>query len=174
MRAIGASNFTAERLEASLRTARRARRRRATQALQPHYNLVDRAALRGRAAGGRRAGGPQPVPVLRASPSGFLTGKYRDPQKLAGSPRAARRGAVPERVAGCASSRCSTPSRPRTATSVAAVALAWLAAQPTVTAPIASARTVDQVAPLLESTTVVLTPEQIDALDAASQRLSTA
>ena len=57
--------------------------------------------------------------------------------------------------------------------SVAAVALAWLAAQPTVAAPIASARTVDQVAPLLESTTVVLTPGQLEDLDAASRSVST-
>ncbi|ERK69718.1 hypothetical protein N136_03951, partial [Leifsonia aquatica ATCC 14665] len=53
--------------------------------------------------------------------------------------------------------------------SVASVSLAWLAAQPTVTAPIASARTLDQLPDLLASVSLELTPAELDALDGASE-----
>ena len=54
-------------------------------------------------------------------------------------------------------------------TSVTAVALAWLRAQPTVGAPIASARTPEQVATLLSSADVTLSKDELDRLTAASQ-----
>ena len=52
---------------------------------------------------------------------------------------------------------------------VAAVALAWLRAQPTIAAPIASARTVEQVAPLAAALTLELTQDELDALELASR-----
>ena len=54
------------------------------------------------------------------------------------------------------------------ATTVAAVALAWLAAQPTVAAPIASARTPEQLADLLPMGDLALTPDELGRLTAAS------
>jgi aryl-alcohol dehydrogenase-like predicted oxidoreductase len=169
VRAVGASNFTAERLEASLRTADALGVAR-YQALQNPYNLVDRDRYEGalRAVVEREGLSLFPYPGLAG---GFLTGKYRDPQKLTGSPRASGAARYLNESGVRLLEVLDTVAAAHGA-SVAAVALAWLAAQPTVAAPIASARTVDQVAPLLESTTIVLTPGQIEDLDAASRSVS--
>ena len=99
--------------------------------------------------------------------SGFLTGKYRPGQtpesarsesagKYLAEPGAADLLSTLDDVAGAH------------AVSVAAVALAWLRAQDPVGAPIASARTLEQVAPLLESATLELTPSELAALTSAS------
>jgi aryl-alcohol dehydrogenase-like predicted oxidoreductase len=99
--------------------------------------------------------------------SGFLTGKYRSAADLSKSARGQGAGkylnerglrvlAQLDAVAG------------ETAASPAQVALAWLAAKPGVTAPIASATTVAQVEELLGSTRVALSRAQLATLDKAS------
>jgi aryl-alcohol dehydrogenase-like predicted oxidoreductase len=99
---------------------------------------------------------------------GFLTGKYR-PGVSVQSVRAERaseyldaRGLrVLETLRGLASAHRTTP---------AAVALAWLLTRPTVVAPIASARTREQLAELLPVATLRLTPQEAEQLTAASDR----
>ncbi len=94
---------------------------------------------------------------------GFLTGKYRDGGPEVDSPRA--QGALAyldDRGGRC--SPCSTRSPPGTRWPVAAVALAWLAAQPTVVAPIASARNTEQLADLLPVLDLKLTDDEVRLL----------
>ena len=98
---------------------------------------------------------------------GFLTGKYR-PGTTVDSPRAAGRVGLPRR----ARARGARRARRRgggARRGEAAVALAWLAAQPTVAAPLASARSTDQLADLLPTLSLTLTDAEVAALSAASR-----
>jgi len=135
-------------------------------ALQPHYNLVHRAEYEGplQELAVREGLGVLPYSSLA---SGFLTGKYRDGAPAVDSPRAggaARylddRGrrvlAVLDEVAAAHG------------TSVTAVSLAWLRVQPGVVAPIASARSLDQLPDLLTGARLDLTVDEMNALDAVS------
>ncbi|WP_149827658.1 aldo/keto reductase [Streptomyces tailanensis] len=165
VRAIAASNITPERLKASLDFSATEGLARYV-ALQPHYNLVSRDTYEGPLQALAAEYGLAAVPYF-ALAKGFLTGKYR-PGATIDSPRAAGAGAYLD-----------TPRGPRVLTAldsiaesrgtdVATVALAWLLAQPTITAPIASARTVDQLPPLLAVADLTLTPEELNHLTAAS------
>ena len=99
--------------------------------------------------------------------NGFLTGKYRIGAADSGSPRAGTaRGYLDER--GLAVLAALDDLAAAHATTVAAVALAWLAAQPTVAAPIASARTPEQLAELLPMADLELTADELQRLSAAS------
>ena len=163
VRYVGASNFTAERLAEALTVAER-EGLPAPVALQNEYNLITRDYERG----------PEQVVAesgLAAVPyyglaSGFLTGKYRPGGDAVDSPRA--QGAL-ERLDehGLAVLDALDEIASEHDASVAAVALAWLAAQPTVVAPIASARTVEQLDELLAFTTLSLTPDELDRLSQA-------
>ena len=117
-------------------------------ALQPHYNLVERDEYEGELRRPlRRATGSALLPYFGLA-RGFLTGKYR----AGGARSTARAPAAPPPTSTSAASTCSTPSRTVAAAHGvrrAAVALAWLAPAPTVVAPIASARTPEQLADLL-------------------------
>jgi aryl-alcohol dehydrogenase-like predicted oxidoreductase len=98
--------------------------------------------------------------------SGFLTGKYRNGSKV-DSKRAEGAGAYlndkGRKVLASLDEIAGTRKE-----AVATIALAWLAAQPTVVAPIASARTPEQLPPLLRAAEVRLTKEEIQKLSAAS------
>ncbi|MDO8106958.1 aldo/keto reductase [Isoptericola sp. b441] len=164
VRWIGVSNYSPERIDAWMAAAEADGLHRPV-ALQPHYNLVERAfenGLRDRAE--RYRLGVLPYFSLA---KGFLTGKYRDGAPAVDSPRARQaqdyldeRGkrvlVALDQVAG----RHDVP--------VATVALAWLRSRPTVAAPIASARTADQLEPLLRSMTLTLPESDVDLLTAAS------
>ena len=165
VRYVAASNYDAERLAEALAISARESLPR-YQALQPHYNLVERRRYEGELADLCAAENVSCVPYY-ALASGFLTGKYR-PQaptetmrgKLSGAryldkPRAV---AVLEPLDEIAADH---------GVPVAAVALAWLEAQPTVVAPIASARTPEQLAELLTSLTVELSPDELSRLSAS-------
>jgi aryl-alcohol dehydrogenase-like predicted oxidoreductase len=164
VRYIGASNFTAERLAEALEVAER-EGLPAVVALQNEYNLVSRAFEEGPAAI-VAAHGLAAVPYYGLA-SGFLTGKYRPDGATVDSPRAQsavarldERGvAVLEALDEIAAAHDSTP---------AAVALAWLAAQPTVVAPIASARTVKQLDEILPFTSMTLSEDEIGRLNRAA------
>jgi aryl-alcohol dehydrogenase-like predicted oxidoreductase len=163
VRWIGASNFTGERLTEALEVAEREGLPRVV-AIQNEYNLVSRAYEHG-ARDAAAAHGIPAVPYYGLA-SGFLTGKYRPGGAAVDSPRAqaamARLDsggvAVLDALDSVAKAHSTTPS---------AVALAWLAAQPTVASPIASARTVEQLDELLPFMTLELSADEIALLSEA-------
>ena len=120
-------------------------------ALQPHYNLVHRNDFEGELAGsGRRARVWSTVPYY-ALASGFLTGKYRSGAADSDSSRAQGAARYLDEPGSQGAGRARSGRRPSSRRRSTSVALAWLAAQPTVIAPIASASKVSQVADLLAS-----------------------
>lgn len=161
VRLIGASNYGAERLAEALRVSDEKGLPRFT-VVQPELNLLDREQFEG------------PLQTLCIDEdlgvvtyfslaSGYLSGKYRGAGDLGKSPRGARVGpylegkgpavlAVMERIAG------------ETGATLSQIALAWVAAQPGVTAPIASATSVAQLDEIMGSLDVTLTGDQLAAL----------
>lgn len=165
MRHIAASNISPERLRASLEFSDREGLARYV-ALQPHYNLVSRDTYEGELQDVAVRAGLAAVPYF-ALASGFLTGKYR-PGTAVDSARAAGAGKHlgserGRRVLDALDTVAAAHGVP-----VATVALAWLAAQPTVAAPIASARTPDQLPALLGVAELRLTQEELARLGEAS------
>ena len=165
VRAVAASNFSAERLRSALEIS--ARDGLASYvALQPHYNLVERAQFETSLAPLLQSEGLSCVPYYGLA-KGFLTGKYRDGGAAVDSPRAEGalaylddRGRSVLAVLDEIAAGHGVP--------VAAVALAWLAAQPTVVAPIASARTPAQLADLLPVLDLKLTDDELRLLSHVS------
>jgi len=165
VRAIAASNYSAERLEQALAIADREGFARFA-ALQPHYNLVERGVYEGPLA---ELAAREQLPVVPyfSLAKGFLTGKYRPGGAVPESARAEGAQAYLD-ARGIALLAVLDEIAAAHATSVAAVALAWLRMQPTVLAPLASARTPEQLAELLPGATVELSDEQLARLDDAS------
>ncbi|MGY1431413.1 aldo/keto reductase [Streptomyces sp. MN12] len=165
VRHIAASNISAERLAASLDFSDREGLARYV-AIQPHYNLVSRDTYEGGLRDLAERAGLAAVPYY-ALAAGFLTGKYR-PGATVDSPRAggAARHLETERgrrVLAALDEIAGAHDAP-----VATVALAWLAAQPTVAAPIASARTVEQLPALLGVAELTLSEDEVRRLTQAS------
>ncbi|MEU6393373.1 aldo/keto reductase [Streptomyces sp. NPDC046939] len=165
VRDIGVSNISPDRLQESLDFSDREGVARYV-AIQPHYNLVSRDTYEGRRQEIASRAGLAAVPYY-ALASGFLTGKYRPGVE------------VDSQRAGGAAKHLETERGRKVLTAldeiaraheaeIATVALAWLAAQPTVTAPIASARTVEQLPALLAVADLTLTDEEIARLTDAS------
>ena len=156
VRHIAASNYTAPRLAEALAVSDREGFARYV-ALQPHYNLVHRNEYEGglRDVCTREGLGCLPYYALA---KGFLTGKYR-PGAHVDSVRATGAAAYLDahgvKLLAALDDIASTHH-----TTVAAVSLAWLLAQPTIVAPIASARTVEQLAELLPAATLILTGDE--------------
>ncbi|MEU2877946.1 aldo/keto reductase [Streptomyces sp. NPDC007070] len=165
VRQIAASNISPERLKASLEFSEREGLARYV-ALQPHYNLVSRDTYEGELQALAERTGLAAVPYF-ALASGFLTGKYR-PGATVDSARAegAAKHLATERGQKVLAA-LDEVARAHDA-EVATVALAWLAAQPTVVAPIASARTVEQLPALLAVAGLRLTDDEIGRLTEAS------
>ena len=164
VRYLALSNFSPARVREWL-TVSEAAGLNPIVALQPEYNLVRRGFEEELRQVATEAGlGVVPYSALA---SGFLTGKYRDGAPVDSSrARSASRNlddrgrrvlAALDRIA---SGR---------GTSVTAVSLAWLRQQPTVVAPIASARTVDQLPDLIAGATLRLSEDEVRDLDAASE-----
>jgi aryl-alcohol dehydrogenase-like predicted oxidoreductase len=164
VRYVAASNYSPERLTEALETSGRLGLTRYV-ALQPHYNLMERAVYED---GLRDAVAAHDLGVLPyyALAKGFLTGKYR-PGAQVDSPRAqgasAYVGERGDRVLTALGQVADAHGVP-----VAAVALRWLADRPTVVSPIASGRSVEQLADLLPMQDLVLTQEETRLLDEAS------
>ncbi|MGR6916650.1 aldo/keto reductase [[Actinomadura] parvosata] len=165
VRHIGASNYSAPRLTEALKVSDSEGLARYV-ALQQPYNLVERG-YEGELRDVVAREGLSSVPYFGLA-RGFLTGKYA-PGVHVDSPRA-----------GKAAEYLDTPQGPRTVEALsrlaeergvaaASVALAWLAAQPTVTAPISSARDLAQLRPLMEAAALSLTAEELSILDTASR-----
>jgi aryl-alcohol dehydrogenase-like predicted oxidoreductase len=162
---LGASNYTPERLTAALDLQRKHGLAEFT-VLQPHYNLVERDFER------------TLLPVADAwdlavlpyfaLAKGFLTGKYRPGSEAVESERAEGARAYLDQ-GGAAVLAALDEVAAAHDTTVAAVALAWLLARPRVVAPIASARTTEQLKQILPAATLTLTPAEIDRLSATTQ-----
>jgi aryl-alcohol dehydrogenase-like predicted oxidoreductase len=165
VRHIAASNISAERLAASLDFSEREGLARYV-ALQPHYNLVSRDTYEGELQSVAERAGLAAVPYF-ALASGFLTGKYR-PGTTVDSARAPRAATHLDTERGRKVLAALDEVVRAHDAEVATVALAWLAAQPTVVAPIASARTVRQLPALLGVAELRLTEEEIGKLTQAS------
>ncbi len=164
VRHIGISNYSPERIEEWLRITEREGFHRPV-ALQPHYNLVERSfEERFRPIAEREGLGVVPYFALAA---GFLTGKYRDGVTV-DSPRAAGASKYLDDT-GRAVLAALDEAAAAHDVSLATVALAWLASQPTVVAPIASARTLDQLPDLIASVSLELTDADQEALAGASE-----
>jgi aryl-alcohol dehydrogenase-like predicted oxidoreductase len=164
VRYVAASNYSAARLTEARETAQRLGLRGYT-ALQMHYNLMERAVFEDELRDAAQAQGIGTLPYF-ALAKGFLTGKYRAGEQV-DSPRATRAavyvGERGDRVLAALGDVARDQGVP-----VPAVALRWLADQPTVVAPIASGRTVEQLADLLPMRDLVLTDDQREQLDVAS------
>ena len=165
VRAIGASNYDAKRLEQALQVSTQHGIPR-YECLQPLYNLCERAEFEKELAPLCRTQNLGVISYFSLA-SGFLTGKYRSAHDLAGRARADmvkkyldERGlrilAALDRIA---ADYDLTPTK---------AALAWLIAQPGVTAPIASATSLAQLQELIEATTVELDSAAMDLLNEAS------
>ena len=168
VRALGASNFSAARLK-SANEAARANGLHSFQVLQPEYNLVSRTF----------EGDLQRYCIehdIGVTPyfglaAGFLTGKYRSAADLGKSVRGRRMASFLDDK-GLAVLAAMDAVAEQTGATLAQIALAWLAAQPTVTAPIASATSVAQVEELAASMDLMLSADQIDLLTAAGRGAS--
>ncbi|KRC51825.1 alcohol dehydrogenase [Leifsonia sp. Root227] len=164
VRYIGISNYSPERIEEWFSITEANGLHRAV-ALQPHYNLVERDfEEKYRALAERENLGVVPYFALAA---GFLTGKYRDGVTVDSARAAGASKYLDDRGRSVLDALDEVAAAHDA--SVASVALAWLAAQPTVVAPIASARTIDQLPDLLASVTLELTADELDALTGASE-----
>ncbi|RFU84980.1 aldo/keto reductase [Streptomyces triticagri] len=165
VRHVAASNISPERLQESLDVADREGLARYV-ALQPHYNLVSRDTYEGPLQEVASRSGLAAVPYY-ALAAGFLTGKYR-PGAQVDSPRAQGAGRHLDTERGLRVLEALDKVAAAHGAEVATVALAWLAAQPTVGAPIASARTVEQLPALLAVGELRLTEEELALLTTAS------
>ncbi|MFC5908152.1 aldo/keto reductase [Streptacidiphilus monticola] len=165
VRQVAASNISPERLRASLEFARREGLAEYV-ALQPHYNLVSRDTYEGELADVVAHFGLSAVPYYGLA-AGFLTGKYR-PGATVDSVRAGGAGKYLESERGPKVLEALDKVAAAHDAQVASVALAWLRAQPTVAAPIASARTPEQLPALLASVELTLTEDELSLLNEAS------
>jgi aryl-alcohol dehydrogenase-like predicted oxidoreductase len=166
VRAIGASNYSAERLSQALLVSQQLGYP-SYQSLQPLYNLYDRADFEVNLEPLCLEKGLGVITYFSLA-SGFLTGKYTSEDDLSKSPRGRRskqylneRGfrilRALDQVAGQLNS---TP---------ASISLAWLIARPSITAPIASATSLDQLEDLIEATRIELDASSIALLNEASE-----
>jgi len=165
VRALGASNHGAERLEQALAISEREGLAR-YECLQPQYNLADREPFESTLAPVCARHGLAVANYFSLA-AGFLTGKYRRAEDAEGRARGPRvkqyfneRGwRIVDALQSVAQHLGSTP---------AAVAIAWVIAQPTIAAAIASATTLAQLDELLAATRLQLPADALRELDAAS------
>jgi aryl-alcohol dehydrogenase-like predicted oxidoreductase len=165
VRYVAASNYTAPRLAEALEIAERESLPRYV-ALQPHYSLVERDIYEGELREVCEREGLACIPYWGLA-SGFLTGKYRPGGPPVDSPRAGGAAAyLNERGIAVLEALDEVAAAHRA--EVATVALAWLLAQPTVLAAIASARNVEQLGPLLAIGELQLSEDELERLTRAS------
>ena len=165
VRVVGASNYNAERLKASLDASAKAGIPR-YETLQPLYSLVERSEFEGPLQALCVKENVSVIPYYSLA-SGFLTGKYRTEADLAGRARAAGAGKYLN-PKGLGVLKALDAGAKKHGATQAQVALAWLLAQPATAAPIASATTTEQLADILKSTTLKLDQETLAALTKAS------
>jgi aryl-alcohol dehydrogenase-like predicted oxidoreductase len=165
VRAIGASNYSAERLSEALEVSKEHGLPR-YECLQPCYNLYERKEYEGELEGVCRANNLGVITYFPLA-SGFLTGKYRSEEDLSKSQRGAgikkylndRGWRILAALDQVAKQYDSKPAR---------VAIAWVMARPSVTSPIASATSLEQLNDLVEATRLKLDAAAIELLNQAS------
>ncbi len=165
VRSIGASNFSVAQLQEALSTADQDNLPRYTS-IQPEYNLYDRAALEGPMLALCVAQGLGVIPYYGLA-SGFLSGLYRTAASTEGK---ARKGSLDgyRTPRGLAILDALDSVAAQHSATCAQVALAWVAAQPGLTGPIASATSAAQVRDLVAAATLTLTAQDLALLGAAS------
>jgi aryl-alcohol dehydrogenase-like predicted oxidoreductase len=166
VRYIGASNYKADRLREALELAETHSLPR-YESLQPHYNLMERGDYEDSLAPVVEEFGLGVVPYF-ALAAGFLTGKYHSKQDIAGKAR----GRMVEKYAneqGFAVVKALEEVAQEVGGNPAQVSLAWLMAQPTITAPIASATSLEQLEDLIRATQLRLSDGALQKLDAATR-----
>jgi aryl-alcohol dehydrogenase-like predicted oxidoreductase len=166
IRHAAASNYSAERLQEALRIGEGAGMA-SYVALQPHYNLMERGEYEGELQAVCERDGLACMPYFGLA-RGFLTGKYRRGGPEIDSPRAAGVQAAYFNERGFAVLDALDEIAAAHETAVAAVSLAWLLAQPTVLAPIASATSAEQLAELVACVELELSQAELERLDAVS------
>lgn len=165
VRAIGASNYSADRLREALQISRDSGLPR-YESLQPNYNLYDRVDYESDLERVCVENGLGVIPYFSLA-SGFLTGKYRSEADLASSSRRQfvqgylndRGTRILRALDEVARDAHSTPAK---------VSLAWLMARPSITAPIASATSLEQLQDLIDATELKLDVSAIQRLNNAS------
>jgi aryl-alcohol dehydrogenase-like predicted oxidoreductase len=164
-RAIGASNYSAPRLAEALRLSERHGLPR-FESLQPEYNLVEREAYETTLQPLCRHHHLGVMPYFSLA-AGFLTGKYRSEADLAKSPRGKRvQGYLNPR--GMRVLAALDQVSARHGATLAQVAIAWLLSNPTITAPIASATSIEQLEGLIAAMQLKLEPTDVAELNEAS------
>jgi aryl-alcohol dehydrogenase-like predicted oxidoreductase len=166
VRAIGASNYSAGRMREALATSAAAALS-CYEVMQPGYNLYDRAGFESGLADVAREHDIGVVSYFSLA-SGFLTGKYDTVEDLSGTARAgflegyfdARGLALLDALRKVAAELSATPAQ---------VSLAWLMSRPQVTAPIASATSLEQLDDIMVAADLALPAWAMDALDEASR-----
>ena len=163
VRVIGASNFHAARLKSALDIARD-KGLPHYRVLQPEYNLVSRKKFEGELQDLCVDHNIAVTPYYGLA-SGFLTGKYRSKADMKQSVRGGGMDKLIEHKMGVIDTMDAIAAE--TGAPLAQIALAWLAAQPGVTAPIASATSVEQLDNLMGAIDLELSQDQLDRLTAA-------
>ena len=166
VRAIGASNYNAQRLAEALAVSEQSGCPR-YECLQPLYNLYDRVDYEKELEPLCREKGLGVIPYFSLA-SGFLTGKYRSKDDLSKRARGdfvkkylnVRGFAIINALDKVAQDQNMTPAQ---------IALSWLIAHPSITAPIASATNLEQIKELIQAATIELNPAAIDLLNQASE-----
>jgi len=166
VRAVGTSNMTVARLKASLAASKRLGIPR-YETLQPNYNLYDRVDFENQYEPICKAEGLGVITYYSLA-GGFLTGKYRSAADAAKNP--ARGGKVKGYfdARGQRILKALDVVAARHGATPAQVSLAWLIAQPSVTAPVASATSLTQLNEIMQAPRLELSPEDQQALDKAS------
>lgn len=166
-RELGASNYTAKRLTEVTDLAEQTGATGFT-VLQPQYNLVWRHEYEGALQDLCVARGIAALPYYGLA-SGFLSGKFRQPEDWAGSPRAHALGEFAAN-GGWAVLEALDAVAAETGATVAQVAITWLGAQPGVAAPLVSATKPEQLADLIAAAKLELSEEQVRKLTEALPR----
>lgn len=164
VRAIGCSNYDAGQLQASFDAAAKAGLPR-YDVLQPEYNLYTREKFEGPLADLCIA---QEIGVISyyALAAGFLTGKYRKAEDTQGVARSYRVGSYLDDKGYRVLAALDAVAQ-ETGQSLAAIAIAWVAARPGITAPIASATSLSQLDSMIAAGTLTLTDAQMQRLNEA-------
>jgi aryl-alcohol dehydrogenase-like predicted oxidoreductase len=166
VREIGASNFSADRLAESLKISTAESLPR-YQSIQPQYSLVERTEFEGPL---EELCLKEKVGVIGyySLASGFLTGKYRSKADMDGRMRGARVEKYINDYGFGVITALDEVARQYEA-KPGQIAVAWLIARPSVTAPIVSATNLEQLSELVEAAEIELDPESIAKIDAASK-----
>lgn len=167
VRNVAVSNYSADRIREWIGIADRLGVARPV-AVQPHYNLVHRDEVEETIIPVAQEFELSLVPYYSLA-SGFLTGKYRSTDAAGQSSPRAQGAAKYATDAGLRIIDVLEEVGSAHDASIAATALAWLRAQPTVVAPIASARTVEQVPDLLAGARLELSDDEVAQLNSVSE-----